>query len=421
MLTALLMWLTGLLEPPAGELKAFVAKPDSSYGWKRASIGGYRALDLTSQTWQGSKWRHDVVLVEPRSGVSVKGGAIIEVTGWTPNKNDNAYAQLLADSSGMTVALLFQIPNQPIWGREEDDLIAYSFEKYFETGDSSWPLLFPMVKSVKAAMDALQDSTKGSENPLSRFVVTGGSKRGWTAWLVGALDDPRVVAIAPAVFDNLDFPAQLVRQQKYWGEFSPMIKDYTDRGLQDLLGSERGKDLIRLVDPVHSLPSIPVLVLTGTNDAYWTVDSAQVYWQRLTMPKWSIAIPNAPHTMGDRKWWAPSLGLFAQAQVEGVPMPNVSSTFDLAESSWNLRIECTPGPASYRVWKATSSDLHFDQTVWSIAEEKKLPSSEGKRGISVEGDRGKQTNVAVLVEMEFETPHGRLRLTTPVYLAPKRG
>jgi PhoPQ-activated pathogenicity-related protein len=421
MLTALLMWLTGLLEPPAGELKAFVTRPDSSYAWKRASIGGYKALDLTSQTWQGSKWRHDVVLVEPRGGVSVKGGAIVEVTGWAPNKADYAYAQLLADSSGMTVALLFQIPNQPVWGHEEDDLIAYTFEKYFETGDPAWPLLFPMVKSVKAAMDAIQDSTKGSDNPLAKFVVTGGSKRGWASWLVGSLDDPRVVAVAPAVFDNLDFPAQLARQQKYWGEFSPMIKDYTDRGLQDLLGSERGKQLIKLVDPVHSLPRVPVLVLTGTNDAYWTVDSAQVYWQRLTMPKWSVAIPNAPHTMGDRKWWAPSLGLFARASVEGSRLPDVSSSFDLEAETWGLRVDCTPGPSLYRVWKATSSDLHFDQTVWSVAEEKKVPASEGKRGIWVNGERGKSTNVAVLVEMEFETKNGKLRLTTPVYLAPKRG
>ena len=420
MLTALLVWLSGLLGPEAGELRGFVARPDSSYAWKRSSVSGRAALDLTSQTWQGQKWRHDVVLVEPEGGVRVKGGAIIEVTGWTPNERDFAYGQLLADSSGMVVALLFQVPSQPLWGFEEDDLIAHTFEKYFETGDPSWPLLFPMVKSVKSAMDALGESTKGSNNPLTKFVVTGGSKRGWTTWLVGSLDDPRVVGLAPAVFDNLDFVAQLERQKAYWGAYSPMIADYTDRGLQDLLGTDRGKALIRLVDPVYSLPKVPTLVLTATNDAYWTVDSAQVYWSRLTMPKWSLAIPNAPHTMGDRGWWAPSLGLFAASCVGSRPMPSVSSSLSLEGDKWRLSIDVSPGPASYKVWRATSEDLHFDQMVWSVAETKDVPVADGRRAIWVEGDRGKSLNTAVLVEFLFKTEHGPLRLTTPVYLAPMK-
>lgn len=36
------------------------------------------------------------------------------------------------------------------------------------------------------------------------------------------------------------------------------------------------------------------------------------------------------------------------------------------------------------------------------------------------GERGKSINTAVLVEFAFETKSGKLRLTTPVYLAPKR-
>jgi PhoPQ-activated pathogenicity-related protein len=277
-----------------------------------------------------------------------------------------------------------------------------------------------MVKSVKAAMDALQESTKGSDSPLTKFVVTGGSKRGWTSWLVGALEDPRVVGIAPAVFDNLGFVEQLAQQKRYWGAYSPMIADYTDRGLQEMLETERGKKLVQLVDPLQSLPTVPVMVLTATNDPYWTVDSTQGYWSKLTMPKWSIAIPNAGHTMGDRKWWAPSLALFAGACVTGKALPEVWSELTLEDDSWSLRIDCSPGPAAYKVWHTTSKDLHFDQMVWTVAEEKSVPASDGKRGIWVNGDRAKTLNTAVLVELEYETKNGKLRLMTPVYLAPKR-
>ena len=103
----------------------------------------------------------------------------------------------LGQASGLPVAVLFQIPNQPIGGREEDDLIAHTFEQFFMTGDPTWPLLFPRVKSVIRTMDALEQSTKGADDPLTKFVLTGASKRGWTAWLAGAIDDDRIGGYDP--------------------------------------------------------------------------------------------------------------------------------------------------------------------------------------------------------------------------------
>jgi PhoPQ-activated pathogenicity-related protein len=416
MMTVALLWSFGLLEQASQELSSFVVKTDPSYSWKRKTVLGQGALDLVSQTWQGAPWKHDVLIVNP-SGPKLKGSAIIEVTGWEPNQRDIAYAQTLADSSGLSVALLFHVPNQPLFGMEEDDLIAHTFEKFFETGDPSWPLLFPMVKSVKAAMDAL-----GESEGVDKFVITGGSKRGWTAWLVGALRDPRVVGIAPVVFDNLGFVAQLQRQKAYWDGYSPMIADYTERGLQDLLESERGKELVRLMDPLQYASSItvPTLVLTGTNDPYWTIDSTQVYWSKLAMPKWSLAVPNAGHTMGDKGWWAPSLGKFARACADGTRLPSVSSQMTVEEGTWRVGIDTSPGPTSYTVWSATSPDMHFDKAVWKEVETKELATTEGNRGIWVSGDQAKTHNTAVLVELKFSTSNGDVRLTTPVYLARKR-
>ncbi|MCH8980285.1 MAG: phenylacetic acid degradation protein, partial [Armatimonadetes bacterium] len=255
MLAACVFWASGLQSEVPGELGQYVSMPDSTFSWTRSTIDGHEAFQLVSQTWQGEPWRHDVVLVRPARQANLR-AAIIEVTGWEPNETDYQYAKALADASGLTVALLFQIPNQPIGEREEDDLVAHTFEKYFETGDATWPLLFPMVKSVLRTMDMLEESTKRSDRPIDSFVITGASKRGWAVWLAAAVRDDRIIGVAPAVFDNLDFVAQLERQQLYWDAYSPMISDYTDRGLQDLLETERGKRLIQMVDPVSYLPAV---------------------------------------------------------------------------------------------------------------------------------------------------------------------
>ena len=421
MLFACLIWAFGLQTATPVELGQYVNKPDTSFAWERQVVDSYESLAITSQTWQGAAWKHDIVIVRP-SQPAVLGAAIIEITGWEPNQRDYEYARTLAEASGLPVALLFQIPNQPIDGREEDDLIAHTFEQFFMTGDPSWPLLFPMVKSVIRTMDALQQSTEGSADPLTKFVLTGASKRGWTAWLAGAVDDDRIVGIAPGIFDNLDFVAQLKQQMEYWDEYSPMISDYTDRGLQDLLETEPGQKLIRIVDPISYLPrmTVPTMVLTATNDPFWTVDSTQVYWDRLHMPKWSVVNPNTGHGAGDVDWWAPSLGEFARRCAEGRTLPVFAPESVLTPSGWEIKIRAGAGAEEYRVWRAGSDDLHFEEAEWSAGETSYLMAVEQEFEIVVKGDRARGANMAIFVEVMFGREGRRFRLTTPVYLVRAR-
>src|SRR5690606_38003278 len=146
--------------------------------------------------------------------------------------------------------VLLQVPHQPILdGLTEDALIAHSMARYVETRDPDWPVLLPMTKAATAAMDAVQAAARehwGLET--ERFVVTGASKRGWTAWLTAAVD-PRVVAVAPMVFDVLDMRRQMAHQQATWGGASGQIRDYQERDLPRLLRTPVGDALLDLVDP----------------------------------------------------------------------------------------------------------------------------------------------------------------------------
>lgn len=192
-------------------LQEYVAAKDDAFAW---TIRGKQEqhgcmiydIDLTSQEWQGITWKHAMSAFVPEDPhhtdivlLFIMGGS----NGNRPGDGDLAMGAKLASMAQMPVAMLYQVPNQPLLGnKKEDDLISETFLRYLATKDATWPLLFPMAKSAVKAMDAL-DQIAEQEHGVSidRFVVTGGSKRGWTTWL-SAVVDKRVAGIAPIVIDT---------------------------------------------------------------------------------------------------------------------------------------------------------------------------------------------------------------------------
>jgi PhoPQ-activated pathogenicity-related protein len=156
---------------------------------------GIDEIEFCSQMWQKQLWSHRILMKVPK-GAEKSETAILFITGDGPRNGDMVDINLLSNATGMPIMMLFNIPNQPIWEMKEDDLIAHTFTKYLETGDATWPLLFPMTRAAVSSMDVIQRFTKQNGMNIKKFVVTGASKRGWTTWLTAASGDKRVAGIA---------------------------------------------------------------------------------------------------------------------------------------------------------------------------------------------------------------------------------
>ncbi|GAG63333.1 unnamed protein product, partial [marine sediment metagenome] len=212
----------------------YVNKPDAAYAWEKtdetelASGATVTRLTLTSQVWRGITWRHRLHLLAP-ADMKYPRTALLVITGGSPNNSEISQLATVAGLLSAPVVILGDIPNQPLYeGLREDALIAFTFQNYLESGDTSWPLLFPMTKAAVKAMDAVEEYTqKQWAVAVDSFFVTGASKRGWTTWFTACVAPQRIKGIAPMVYDNLNLAAQMPHQIEAWGDYSEQIDDYT--------------------------------------------------------------------------------------------------------------------------------------------------------------------------------------------------
>ena len=358
----------------ADPLEAYVAAPDAAYQWeikKTVHTNGFfnATLSMTSQSWRTSTWTHTVQIVRP-ARVRNPGIAFLFVTGDGSGRAETMILAKVAAESGAMAACVTRVPNQPLYGgKKEDALIAHTFLQYMKSGDDTWPLLLPMVKSAVRAMDTVQAyAQREHQEKIERFVVGGASKRGWTTWLTGATD-PRVAGIAPMVIDMLNMKAQTQWAQKVYGKQSEQIRDYTELNLVDRMDDPAMVKLRGFVDPYsyRNRYKMPKLILLGTNDPYWTVDSLRHYWEELPEPKLVFQTPNAGHDLGGGFQAIEALASFMQMVADREELPKVDWQFQAGETP-SLHVKVDRHAKAIRLWSADSPDRDFRNDRWSHRE-----------------------------------------------------
>jgi PhoPQ-activated pathogenicity-related protein len=359
-------------DPERTALDDYVAKPDRAYSWKLVKTipgDGYTTfvVDMKSQTWRTSPevnrplWQHWVTIVKPNE---VKYDTAFLLIGGgsngrpAPDKPD-AMTLAFARTTNSVAVELTMIPNQPLvfnndgQERKEDDLICYSWVKYMDTGDPTWLARLAMVKSAVRAMDTVTDllgSEQGGRTPIRHFVVAGGSKRGWTTWLTGAVDK-RAVAIVPAVIDVVNVKACSINHFNSYGFFAPAVGDYIRHGIFDRSDTPEYAELLKIADPYsyrHRL-TMPKFIVNGAGDQYFPPDSSKFYFDDLEGPKYLRYVANADHGLNADA--LQSILAFYHGILKGSPMPKFTWKI-LADGS--IAIRTKDRPREVNLWQATN-------------------------------------------------------------------
>ena len=421
---------------PAKALKHYIDREDNTFAWEvRDSLRtdgamAYR-LRMQSQTWREFAWIHELVVIVPdkltndEALIHISGGSADEKTG-EPNYHKWSDSLIgfmsgIASRCEAVTAILWQVPRQPLYGgKYEDELVSFTFHNYQMDKDQTWPLLFPMTKSVIRAMDAIEEFSEKKSLAVKpeRFVTNGISKRGWTTWLTAASEDKRIVAIAPMVIDILNMPVSVPYQRHMFGNYSIQIQDYVNLGLTEEVVTPAGKELVAMIDPYsyRDKYTMPKMLFFGTNDEYWTVDAVKNYIDGIPGTKYISYTTNAGHGLGDKTAAVNALEAFFRQTIDGMEYPRFDYTIKEMKGSAELTIKADKAHLeNVIVWEALSENKDFRQSEF-------MPTIKGishKGKVKVRVEYPAKGYKAFIVMAKYRHPNGGepYNITTRMFTA----
>jgi PhoPQ-activated pathogenicity-related protein len=335
---------------------------------------------MTSQKWRSADevdrtlWQHWITIYKPTRVKSATG--MLLITGYSndghrPDPVVDPMLASLATTSHTVVSAVLDVPNQPLTftndahgPRGEDEIIAYTWKQYLETGDATWLARLPMTKAAVRAMDTVESfmaTDKGGKLKVGHFVVAGASKRGWTTWTTAAVDR-RVVAIIPMVIDVLNVIPSFNHHYRSYGFWSPAVTDYYNLGLMDQLNTAAFRNLLSVVDPYsyRDRYTMPKLIINAAGDPFFLPDSSRFYFNDLPEEKYLRYMPNADHSL-DGTDVQENITAFYLSIIENARRPKFGWTF---ENNGDIRVTTTDQPIAVKLWQATNPEHRDFRVEW---------------------------------------------------------
>jgi len=382
MIGCMLLWRSTASDMP---LFDYVKMPDDTYKYEPLDAAcnyqglGWKsyAFNMTSQKWLDEKtvsrsiwWHYFIIMVPDIINPATADKASIYVTGGRNDQGcpkefseDIILGGLLATTTQSVVAVLYQIPNQPMIyyeeqppkKRDEDANIAWTWKHFLEDQSNPyWLLRMPMVKAVVRAMDTV---THFSNNQIQQFMIAGASKRGWTTWLVGVVDS-RVIGMIPMVLDELNFVKNMKHHWQAYGGWSWVLKDYYRLNITKQLDTPQMAAMMKIIDPISyaDIMTLPKLILSSAGDEFLVTDNVNYFWNQLQGESHFHTMPNCEHTLAENlPGVLETISGFMISVMHNIPRPSYKWSFNpdgtIVFESSNLN-----PPSKVLLWKAYTID-----------------------------------------------------------------
>lgn len=420
-------------------LDRYVAAPDPNYRYELLNtIPGEAStayvLEMTSQQWRTAEevdrptWKHWLTIVRPDEITTDTGLLVISggSNGSKPPAQVNPLLTLLAVTTHSVVSELRMVPNEPLTfagetrKRSEDAITAYTWDRYLRTGDETWPLRLPMTKSAVRAMDtvtAFCRSAPGGGIAVDRFVIGGGSKRGWTAWATAAVDS-RVAAVVPVVIDLLNIEPSFQHHYRAYGFWAPTVQDYQQIGIMRWTGTPQFRALMKIEDPYsyRDRLTMPKFIVNATGDQYFLPDSSGFYFDKLVGEKYLRYVPNIDHAMKSVDAGESAVA-FYESILHGTPRPKFAWSF---EGDGSIRVKTETTPIAVTLWQAVNANARdFRLQTIGPAYTSSALADRGEGVYTGKAAEPAQGWVAYFVEMTYPSGgHYPFKFTTGVRVMP---
>jgi PhoPQ-activated pathogenicity-related protein len=279
-----------------------------------------------------------------------------------------------------------------------------------------------MTKSAVRAMDCIQEffaGEQGGKHKIEKFVVAGGSKRGWTTWCTAAVDK-RVVAAIPIVIDVINVRPSMQHHVAAYGFYAESVGDYFRHKIVQRSHDPRLADLYAIEDPYsyRDRLTMPKFIVNASGDQFFCPDSSQFYYDDLKGEKYLRYVPNADHSLKGSDA-IESIIAFYWTILRASPRPKYSWTF---EKDGSIRVMTPDKPKEVVLWQAnnpTARDFRVEKIGPAYTRSPLREQSDGVYLAKIETPA--KGWAASFVELTFDvgapTP---LKLSTAVRVLPDR-
>jgi PhoPQ-activated pathogenicity-related protein len=280
-----------------------------------------------------------------------------------------------------------------------------------------------MVKSGIKAMDATQEFLKSAEGggvAVNQFVVAGGSKRGWTTWLVGATDE-RVIGIMPMVIDALNSEEITKHHFEVLGFFAPSLGDYVAHGLfPHKIGTPEYRAVLAIEDPYNyrnrARLSIPKFIVNASGDQFFLPDNSQFYYGGLQEEKRLRYVENSRHNLAETDAQDSMLAWYQSVITDG-KRPEYSWT---KAADGTLTVTSADKPREVKLWQAhnpKTRDFRVEHLGKAYTSSVLQPQADGTYVAKI--DKPAEGYTAFFVELTYESGFSApFKFTTEVSIVP---